>query len=106
MKKVFNNYEDYQENLSNVYKFFQDCYETILSYLKDNGDIELGEEELYQWKFDFLAIEGTKQIVAIRLGKEKWDFYLEDEEGLKIYWEDINHDLIITEMLMDKVFGN
>lgn len=101
-KKVFESKASFNRSLNSVYKFHEKCFETILKYLQENGDIELDEEERDEWCFCFLDVEGYYKISAIRITEDGNGFYL-DSGGTHFYWDDINHDMIITEMLMDKV---
>ena len=108
--KKFNTYKQYAQAIEKVYKFHQKCYQTILTYLQEHGDIELSEEEQKDWRFVFLNMEGVYRTTAIRLTEDKKDFYLDciSESGDKyvIDWVTINHDMIITEMLMELILTN
>ena len=106
----FNTYNQYSQAIVKVYKFHQKCYQTILAYLQEHGDIELSEEEQRDWLFVFLEMEGSYFTSAIRLDENKQDFYLdcisaENGDKYKITWVNINHDMIITEMLMELVLN-
>lgn len=103
-KKKFNNKKSYNEALEIVYDFHKMCFETILAYLQENGDIDVREEE---WSFEFLEYEGVFDVEEIKLNENKTDFYLScrDCEGNYFCadWITINHDMIITELLMGLV---
>jgi len=104
----FDYFKEYEYALESVYTFHKKCYQTILTYLQEHGDIELSEEEQRDWLFSFLDMEGNYQTTAIRLTEDKKDFYLDciSESGDKyaIDWLTINHDMIITETLMSLIF--
>ena len=107
MEKKFQTLNAFQEKLSSVYSFFYECFNTIIAKLQEKGDIELTEDEQEDFKFTFLDVDGIYTVKAIRLVSET-SFYLDtvDYDGNKYQadWTDINHDLIITEMLMERIF--
>ena len=107
MNTIFKSLDEFQEEFSNVYNFFETCYDTIVSYLKEHGDVELTDEEKDEWIFSFLDKDGTFEVQALRLD-EHGDFYLDtlDKYADKVpfYVDSINHDFVITEMIMDKIF--
>lgn len=100
MAKIFTNKKKYLEALEAVYAFHGQVFETVVALLKRKGDIELKRGI----KFSFLEMDGVYTVHAVRLDDNKRDFYLEatSESGdeYKIDWEQINHDMIITEWLM------
>lgn len=109
MDTVFKDFNHFKNGLDIVYYFHDMCFHTIVDGLLETGDIELDEDEQDEFRFDYLELEGTFTTLAIRLTNDKKSFYLEsvDEDNQKrdIYWEDINHDLIIEEMIVTKVFN-
>lgn len=108
-KKSFRNKKEFDNALDAVYHFHEIAYNTILKVLQKYGDIELTEQEQQDFTFCYLDWEGNYVTKAIRLDKtHKVDtFYLEavSESGdeYQIEWDTINHDMIITEMLVYKV---
>ena len=100
MKKIFTSKKKYLEVLDMVYNFHGQVFETVLALLRRKGDAVLKRKE----RFCFLDMGGTYTVNAVRLTDNHKEFYLdcESESGdeYKIDWEQINHDMIITEWLM------
>ena len=98
--KKFTKKEEFYKSLEMVYDFHEQAYNTIVDLLKKKGDIELQDPI----SFCFLDMEGNYDVEAVRLNDKKDDFYLEatSESGdkYKLYREEINYDMIITEWLM------
>ena len=103
--KVFKDKNDFGNALEMVYHFHQIAFNTINDVIQEYGDIELTEDEQDDFNFCYLEMEGTYKTLAIR--KEGINFVLDtvSESGDKyiIDWEQINHDMIIEEMLVNKV---
>ena len=110
MAKKFLDGASYRRELNRVYNFHARVYETVLAYLQEHGDRIITEEDNDPdpWNFCFLDVEGNFEIKAVRLTDDKTNFYLDavSEGGYDhaFYWSDINHDMIIVEMLMKLVF--
>ena len=110
-EKIFDNRRAYGRAENNVYRFHQRVYNTVLAWLQEHGDRIITEEDNKPdpWKFCFLGVEGSFEVKAVRLTDNKKDFYLdttdEDGHGRSFDWSDINHDMIIVEMLMGLVFN-
>ena len=103
--KVFKDKNDFGNALEMVYQFHQIAFNTINGVVQEYGDIELTEDEQDDFNFCYLEMEGVYKTLAIR--KEGINFVLDtvSESGDKyiIDWEQINHDMIIEEMLVNKV---
>lgn len=108
MEKTFITLEQFNEEYEIVNDFHKKVFNTILNHLKKHGDITIPEEDEDEYKFCYLDKDGTFLTLAVRLESET-SFYLdtEDEDGhkYKIYWEDINRDMIIEEKLLELVFN-
>ena len=107
--KKFKTVKDFNDAIEVVYNFHRMCYNTILSYLQKNGDIIIDDEEKERdFNFEFLEYEGNYLVDAIRLTEDKNDFYLDctSESGDSYYidWNDINQDMVIEQMIMNKIF--
>ena len=104
--KVFKDKNDFGNALEMVYQFHQIAFNTISGVVQEYGDIELTEDEQEDFNFCYLDMEGTYRTLAIRKYGDN-DFVLDtvSESGDKyiIDWEQINHDMIIEEMLVNKV---
>ena len=104
----FNNLEQFNKEFEIVNDFHKKVFNTILEHLKKHGDITIPEEDEDEYMFCYLDKDGTFLTIAVRLESET-SFYLdtEDEDGdkCKIYWEDINRDMIIEEKLIELVFN-
>lgn len=107
-KKPYQTKKDFQKALDGLYNFHQRCFSTIVELLNKTGDVTITEEEEDDFKFDYLEYEGTYWTSAIHLTKDKKSFYLEayDKYGERqnFYWDDINHDVIIEEMIVERLF--
>lgn len=108
MEKTFITLEQFNEEYEIVNDFHKKVFNTILNHLKKHGDITIPEEDEDEYKFCYLDKDGTFLTLAVRLESET-SFYLdtEDENGdkCKIYWDDINRDMIIEEKLLELVFN-
>lgn len=108
MEKTFITLEQFNEEYEIVNDFHKKVFNTILNHLKKHGDITIPEEDEDEYKFCYLDKDGTFLTLAVRLESET-SFYLdtEDEDGdkCKIYWDDINRDMIIEEKLLELVFN-
>lgn len=101
--ETFESKASYKRSANSVYRFYAKCFDTIVKYLQEHGDIEIKKEENGEWLFCFLDYIGNYPISAIRLTEDRRDFYLDSYGNDKFFWDDINHDMIIIEMIMDKV---
>ena len=108
MEKTFITLEQFNEEYEIVNDFHKKVFNTILNHLKKHGDITIPEEDEDEYRFCYLDKDGTFLTLAVRLESET-SFYLdtEDEDGdkCKIYWDDINRDMIIEEKLLELVFN-
>lgn len=109
-EKIFKTKSEFDNAIDIVYHFHSMCYETILKYLQEHGDIEIPEEWQDEYRYEYLDLEGVYKTIAIRLTDDKKNFYLEttnedDGSSYDIHWDDINHDMIITEQLMDIIYN-
>lgn len=110
-EKIFDNRRAYMRAENSVYRFHQRVYNTVLAWLQEHGDRVITEEDNKPtpWIFCFLGVEGNFEVKAVRLTDNKKDFYLdavdEDGRGRSFDWSDINHDMIIVEMLMGLVYN-
>ena len=109
--KLFTSKENYNKELDVVYNFHKKVFNTILAYLKKHGDRIITEKDNHpeRWKFCFLDVDGNYEVNAVRLTEDGNGFYLDttDEDGnaYQAYWDSINLDMCIEEMLMGLVFG-
>jgi hypothetical protein len=103
--KKFRDKNDFENALELVYQFHQIAFNTINNVIHTYGDIELNEDEQEEFNFSYLEMEGAYKTLAIRKESDN-DFVLDtvSESGDKyiIDWEQINHDMIIEEMLVNK----
>lgn len=108
MEKTFITLEQFNEEYEIVNDFHKKVFNTILNHLKEHGDIIIPEEDEDEYKFCYLDKDGSFLTIAVRLESET-SFYLDTEdkygEQYKIYWDDINRDMIIEEKLIELVFN-
>ena len=106
---TFSGRKEYIDELNAVYRFHERAYNSVVDYLRNNGDIEPEMKII----FSFLCMEGQYAIQAVRLTDDGRDFYLEatrsdteevEGEEVQITWEEINHDMVIVEWLMEFVY--
>ena len=103
MDYVFKSKAEFEEESANVYNFFNQCYDTIRKYIEENGAIEIPEDEEDEWRFSFLEL-GVCQVSSICIDCD--DICLKARNGngrIDIFWDDVNNDLTIVEMIMGKV---
>lgn len=98
--------EEYRIALEAVHDFHTRCYETVKEYLEGHGKIEINPKQYDDWRFDFLEYEYTITIHEINI--DKYGVYLVgytyDDDLYDITWDQINHDMVITEKIMDLVY--
>lgn len=110
--KKFDNRRAYGRAENAVYRFHEKVYNTVLAWLQEHGDRIITDEdnELDEWVFCFLDMEGTYRVNAVRLTDDRQDFYLDTTsqsgDTYAIHWDVINHDMIIENMLMGIVFND
>lgn len=104
----FKTRNQYEKDLEKVYKFHQRCLETVLDHIKSNGPIVIPDDELQDWRFKFIEYESVMQVYAIGLTDDEdfVEFACADQNGDPVFipWDQMNHDMTITEMVMEKVF--
>lgn len=109
--KKFDNRRAYKRAENGVYRFHQRVYNTVLAWLQEHGDRIITEEDNdpEPWSFCFLDCDGSFEITAVRLTDDRKDFCLDavSEDGYEheFHWDDINHDMVIEDMLIGLVFN-
>lgn len=105
--KKFKDKNDFENALELVYQFHQIVFNTINDIIHTYGDIELTEDEQEEFNFCYLDMEDTYKTLAIRKDGDN-DFILDtvsaSGDKYAIDWEQINHDMTIEEMLLNKAF--
>lgn len=100
MVKKFTSKKEYEAELNAVYAFHGRVFETVLALLRRKGDAVLKRGI----RFSFIEMEGVYTVNAVRLSGDGKEFYLvatgNSGNEYTIDWEQINHDMIITEWLM------
>ena len=99
--------EEYKDALDAVYNFHTRCYETVSDYLKRHGKIEIDPEYYDDWRFDFLEFEDTLTVHRIE-DINGPALVCNDLDGVEyiVDWEQINHDMVVTEKIMGMIFDS
>lgn len=99
-------HEEYKVAIDAVYNFHTRCYETVKEYLEGHGKIEIDPDAYDEWKFDFLEYENTMIVHEISMDEDSVYLvcYTYNDDQYIVDWCQINHDMVITEMIMDLVY--
>lgn len=98
-------HEEYKAAIDAVYNFHTRCYETVRDYLEGHEKIEIDPNQYDEWRFHFL--EYDEPMIVHEISMDDNGIYLvcyDDCIGCIIDWEQINHDMVITEKIMDLVY--
>lgn len=110
MKNVFNSFDEFQEELSNVFKFHGMVNDTIVSMLKVTGTIYVPEDEQDDYRFAYLDFDDTYTTKAVMIDPSDAEKYClaavsdSDSKTRLIYVDDINNDIVIEENIISLVF--
>lgn len=110
MKNVFNSFDEFQEELSNVFKFHGMVNDTIVSMLKVTGTIYVPEDEQDYYRFAYLDFDDTYTTKAVMIDPSDAEKYClaavsdSDSKTILIYVDDINNDIVIEEKIISLVF--
>ena len=98
--------EEYEIALNAVHDFHTRCYETIKEYLEGHGKIEIDPDDYDEWKFAFLEYENTMIVHEICMDDSGIYLvcYTYNGDQYIVEWEQINNDMVITEMIMGLVY--
>jgi hypothetical protein len=97
-------HEEYKAAIDAVYNFHNRCYETVREYLEGHGKIEIDPDQYDDWRFDFLEYDETMTVHEICLDGDGIYLVCYTLSQHIIDWEQINHDMVITEKIMDLVY--
>lgn len=110
MKNVFHSFDEFQEELSNVFKFHGMVNDTIVSMLKVTGTIYVPEDEQDDYRFSYLDFDDTYTTKAVMIDPSDAEKYClaavsdSDSKTRLIYVDDINNDIVIEEKIISLVF--
>lgn len=110
MKNVFNSFDEFQEELSNVINFHGMVNDTIVSMLKVTGTIYVTEDEQDDYRFSYLDFDDTYTTKAVMIDPSDSEKYClaavsdSDSKTRLIYVDDINNDIVIEEKIISLVF--
>ena len=110
MKNVFNSFDDFQEELSNVINFHGMVNDTIVSMLKVTGTIYVPEDKQDYYRFEYLDFDDTYTTKAVMIDPSDAEKYClaavsdSDSKTRLIYVDDINNDIVIEEKIISLVF--
>ena len=99
-------HEEYKAAIDAVYNFHNRCYETVREYIEGHGMIKIDPYQYNEWRFDFLEYDETMTVHEICLDDDGIYLvcYTLSEYEYIIDRERINHDMVITEKIMDLVY--
>lgn len=110
MKNVFNSFDDFQEELSNVINFHNMVNDTIVSMLKVTGTVYVNEDEQDDYRFAYLDLDDTYTTKAVMVDPTDPEKYClsavsdSDSKTRLIFIDDINNDIVIEEKIIGLVF--
>ena len=110
MKNVFNSFDDFQEELSNVINFHDMVNDTIVSMLKVTGTVYVPEDEQDDYRFEYLDLDDTYTTKAVMIDPADPEKYclsaVSDIDGKPrlIFIDAINNDIVIEEKIIGLVF--
>ena len=110
MKNVFNSFDDFQEELSNVINFHDMVNDTIVSMLKVTGTVYVPEDEQDDYRFEYLDLDDTYTTKAVMIDPADPEKYClsavsdSDSKTRLIFIDDINNDIVIEEKIIGLVF--
>lgn len=110
MKNVFNSFDEFQEELSNVINFHGMVNDTIVSMLKVTGTIYVPEDKQDYYRFEYLDFDDTYTTKAVMINPTNPEKYClsavsdSDSKTRLIYVDDINNDIVIEEKIISLVF--
>jgi len=98
-------HEEYKIALNATHDFHTRCYETVREYLEGHGMIKIDPDQYDEWRFDFLEYDETMTVHEICLDDDIYFVcYTYNGDQYIVDWCQINHDMVITEMIMDLVY--
>lgn len=107
-KRIYDR-KSYMNGLETVCNFYKTCLNTIEDCLKNNGEIEISDDEQSEWRFDLLGYDGTMIVEKLTIdhGGNFTMQCVNELDGLTyfIQWYELNNDIVIIKMIMDKVLS-
>lgn len=110
MKNIFNSFNEFQEELSDVINFHNIVNNTIVSMLKVTGTIYIPEDKQDEYRYAYLDLDNTYITKAVMIDPTDPEKYclsvVSDYDGKTrlICLDDINNDIIIEEEIFGFVF--
>lgn len=110
MKNIFNSFNEFQKELSNVINFHNMVNDTIVSMLKVTGTIYVPEDKQDEYHYTYLDLDNTYSTKAIMIDPTDPEKYclsvVSDYDGKTrlIYLDNINNDIVIEQEIIGLVF--
>lgn len=110
MKNIFNSFNEFQKELSNVINFHNMVNDTIVSILKVTGTIYIPEDKQEEYHYAYLDLDDTYITKAVMIDPTDPEKYclsaVSDYNGKtrSIYLDDINNNIIIEQEIIGLVF--
>ena len=110
MKNIFNSFNEFQKELSNVINFHNMVNDTIVSMLKVTGTIYVPEDKQDEYHYAYLDLDDTYITKAVMIDPTDPEKYclsvVSDYDGKTrlIYLDNINNDIVIEQEITGLVF--
>lgn len=110
MKNIFNSFNEFQKELSNVINFHNMVNDTIVSMLKVTGTIYVPEDKQDKYHYAYLDLDDTYITKAVMIDPTDPEKYclsvVSDYDGKTrlIYLDNINNDIVIEQEIISLVF--
>ena len=110
MKNIFNSFDEFQKELSNVINFHNMVNDTIVSMLKVTGTIYVPKDKQDEYRYSYLDLDNIYSTNAIMIDPTDPEKYclsgVFDYDGKTrlIYLDDINNDIVIEQEIIGLVF--
>lgn len=110
MKNIFNSFDEFQEELSNVISFHNMVNDTIVSMLKVTGTIYVPEDKQDEYHYAYFDLDDTYSTKAVMIDPTDPEKYclsvVSDYDGKTrlIYLDGINNDIVIEQEIISLVF--
>ena len=111
MKNIFNSFNEFQKELSNVINFHNMVNDTIVSMLKVTGTIYVPEDKQDEYHYTYLDLDDTYITKAVMIDPTDPEKYclsvVSDYDGKTrlIYLDNINNDIVIEQEIIGLVFN-
>lgn len=105
--KPFSNHDEYLKAYAKVTSYHMKVRQTLVDFLKEHGKVTFTEKEQNEDHWSFIEHDGTFTIKSMEEACDNVWLTCVDEYGYdtQFDWGDINHDLMIEDYLMEKIYS-